>query len=70
MNTDDDDPNAPRSLTLTISDHGDTWLVEVFRNRISPEDDDVCSMLAELGRVVERMHTEAHVHQELAERRN
>lgn len=70
MIPDNDDPNEPRMLRITITDQGAAWEIDIQRNRIQATDDDVCSLIAEAGFVLDQMHSEAHVAKDLAKRLN
>lgn len=70
MIADPNDPDRPRSLLICITDLGDSWDVDIARNRISAVDDDVCSLIAEFGSVLDQLHRESHIAKGLLERRN
>ena len=64
------DPDRPRSMSVTLTDDGDSWLITVDTNRIGPADSDICSLAQELAEIAEEIHKEGHLAQALAERRN
>jgi hypothetical protein len=70
MISDPQDGSRPRFLSIKITDEGDEWALDVERNRISPTDEDVCSLLQEFASVLDQLHSEAHTAKALAERLN
>lgn len=68
MNTNDE--SRPRSLTITLVDEGESYLVTAERNRVEPGDEDVCDMLAHIAAILDELHTQAHFARDLAGRSN